>query len=162
MSGMWHRTLIYLGLKEEPEEDYDEVPEPVGASGPDDAPLPGDDRGDVRVRSLRPAPAAPESPPAREAARVAVVEILRFEDVEGVGARYRTGQPVVFDASGTDGATARRVLDFVSGMTYALHGQLDKVGAKAFLLVPDGTRVPDAELRRLSAQGYRMPTGSQA
>jgi cell division inhibitor SepF len=91
-----------------------------------------------------------------------VVEIQGFEDVEAVGARYRTGQPVVFDGAATDAATARRVLDFVSGMTYALHGKLDKVGGRAFLLVPDGTRIPETELRRLSAQGYRMPTGSDA
>jgi cell division inhibitor SepF len=156
MSGMWHRTLVYLGLKEEPEEDY---AVPVDEAGSDDAPA-FDHDGDVRVRPLRPAPA--EAAPPREAVRVAIVEIRDFEDVEGVGARYRTGQPVVFDATAADGATARRVLDFVSGMTYALHGKLDKIGGKAFLLVPDGTRVPDSELRRLSAQGYRLPTGSKA
>jgi cell division inhibitor SepF len=90
------------------------------------------------------------------------VEIQGFEDVEGVGARYRTGQPVVFDAAATDAATARRVLDFVAGMTYALHGKLDKVGGKAFLLVPDGVRISETELRRLAAAGYRVPTGSKA
>jgi cell division inhibitor SepF len=158
MSGMWHRTLVYLGLKEEPEEGYEDPSAAAEPDGPDAGYA--DERGDVRVRPLRPAPVA--EPPAREATRVAVVEIRGFDDVEAVGARYRTGQPVVFDATATDGATARRVLDFVSGMTYALHGKLDKVGGKAFLLVPDGTAVPDTELRRLAAQGYRVPTGSQA
>jgi cell division inhibitor SepF len=161
MSSMWHRTLVYLGLKEEPEEGYDDLPERI-AVGDDGAPGQVDERGDVVVRPLRPAPTADEEEPVREAIRVAMVEIREFEDVEGVGARYRTGQPVVFDASATDAATARRVLDFVSGMTYALHGKLDKVGTKAFLLVPDGTRVPETELRRLASQGYRIPTGSKA
>jgi cell division inhibitor SepF len=161
MSSMWHRTLVYLGLKEEPEEGYDEPPERIASSDEERATVPEDDRGDVIVRPLRPAPESPPEP-AREATRVAIVEIQEFEDVEGVGARYRTGQPVVFDASAADAATARRVLDFVAGMTYALHGKLDKVGGKAFLLVPDGTRISDAELRRLSAAGYRVPTGSRA
>jgi cell division inhibitor SepF len=161
MSGMWHRTLVYLGLKEEPEEDYDDPPERLVANGDEGVPAHTDDRGDVIVRPLRPAPEADE-PPAREAVRVAIVEIQGFEDVEGVGARYRTGQPVVFDAAATDAATARRVLDFVAGMTYALHGKLDKVGGKAFLLVPDGVRISETELRRLAAAGYRVPTGSKA
>jgi cell division inhibitor SepF len=161
MSSMWHRTLVYLGLKEEPEEGYGEPPERGVSSDEERASAVEDDRGDVVIRPLRPAPEAPPEP-AREATRVAIVEIQDFEDVEGVGARYRTGQPVVFDASATDAATARRVLDFVAGMTYALHGRLDKVGGKAFLLVPDGTRISDAELRRLSSAGYRVPTGSKA
>lgn len=161
MSGMWHRTLIYLGLKEEPEEGYDDPPERVAANG---GAVPTDERGDVIVRPLRPAQEAGAVPEdvERAPARVAVVDITAFEDVEGVGARYRTGQAVVFDASGTDGATARRVLDFVSGMTYALHGELHKVGTRAFLLVPDGAHVPDTERHRLAAQGYRVPTGSEA
>lgn len=160
MSSMWHRTLVYLGLKEEPEEGYDELPERLEVAEADTTSAHVDESGDVIVRPLRPAPVADE--PAREAIRVATVEVRQFEDVEGVGARYRTGQPVVFDASTADAATARRVLDFVSGMTYALHGKLDKVGGKAFLLVPDGTRVPETELRRLASLGYRVPTGSDA
>lgn len=156
----WHRTLVYLGLKEEPEEGYDELPEDVGAPEPA-AVVAGsepDRHGDVTVRSLRPASAGDRVP----GTRAAIVEVHAFEDVESVGARFRTGQAVLFDAAGSDGATARRVLDFVSGMTYVSRGSLDKVGGRAFLLVPDGVQVPDDERRRLSGLGYRVPAGSEA
>lgn len=159
----WNRTLVYLGLKEEPEEVYDEV---AGyAAAPEDRGLVGTPasehgRGDVTVRPLRAAP-GPQEAGAPSSVRAAVVEIADFEDVESVGARYRTGQPVVFDASTADPSTARRVVDFVSGMTYVSRGSLSKVGSRAFLLVPDGVRLPDDERRRLAGLGYRV-TGSDA
>jgi cell division inhibitor SepF len=159
----WNRTLVYLGLKEEPDEAYDEV---VGsATGADErasgAGLATErSRGDVTVRQLRPSPGADEGA-SSASVRAAVVEIGDFEDVESVGARYRTGQPVVFDASTSDPSTARRVVDFVSGMTYVSRGSLSKVGSRAFLLVPDGVHLPDDERRRLAGLGYRV-TGSGA
>ena len=161
----WHRTLVYLGLKEEPEEAYDEAYEYPGHA-PDGASVGGPidrDRSDVTVRPLRPAPGPGDTGAgAGPSVRAAVVEIGDFEDVESVGARYRTGQPVVFDASSADPATARRVVDFVSGMTYVSRGSLDKVASRAFLLVPDGVRLPDDERRRLAGLGYRVTTGSGA
>jgi cell division inhibitor SepF len=184
-SGLWYRTLVYLGLKEEPEEGYDDLPERVGDRDPrgrsdlahqrfDPAGDPdldasrrrstwdaGDDRdpaddGRENVRPLRVADAA-NVRPLGGAVRLAVVEISAFEDVEEVGSRYRTGQPVLFDVSGADGATARRVVDFVSGLTYALRGRMAKVGTRAFLLVPEGIELPDDEARRLTSLGYRLP-----
>jgi hypothetical protein len=82
----WNRTLVYLGLKEEPEDAYDEAfeharhaPDNGVAVAPDDG-----GRGDVTVRPLRPAPAAEEGAGGAvgTAARAAVVEIADFEDVE--------------------------------------------------------------------------------
>lgn len=160
----WHRTLVYLGLKEEPEDAYDEAYE-YSSPGEDPGRVSAfeRDRSDVTVRPLRPAPGPEDAAaPYGGSVRAAVVELIEFEDVESVGARYRTGQPVVFDAAAADAATARRVVDFVSGMTYVSRGSLDKVGTRAFLLVPDGVRLPDDERRRLADLGYRLTTGSGA
>ncbi len=184
MSGMWNRTLIYLGLREEPEEIYDEfverprAEEPAAVAAPpgrgradravvaepEPAPVPTAARSaeDEVVRPLRNGDVRLHPTAASATARAALVEVLAFEDVEAVGARYRTGQPVLFDVQGTDKDTARRVVDFVSGLTYGLRGHLTKVGARAFLLVPDGLDLPEDERRRLNDLGYRLPTGSNA
>lgn len=186
---MWNRTLVYLGLREEPEEMYDEAParfvpeddpdlaadrEPrdtrrtlagvggrdmaVGAAGAAMAAGAADHpaRHDDNVRPLRLGDAG------AAASRVAVVEVKDFDDVEAVGARYRTGQAVLFDLTRAERAVARRVVDFVAGLTYALRGELTKVGSRAFLLVPDGVELPSGERRRLGDLGYRLPTGSDA
>ncbi len=207
MSAMWNRTLVYLGLREEPDEVYDDLPErfvPEDDPHAEHAPARGAARrreavvdrpraepalavsgagdgggermaagGGTAPRAARPAPveavednvrplrvAEPRSEAAERsiAARVAQVEITDFDDVEAVGARYRTGQAVLFDLSATSSATARRVVDFVAGLTYALRGRLTKVGARAFLLVPEGVRVSPDERRRLTELGYRLPS----
>ena len=204
MSAMWNRTLVYLGLREEPDEVYDELParfvpeddphaehapprgstrrrevlvdrpraEPAmavsGGGGGDhltaaaaatprtSRPSPVEKVED-NVRPLRVAEARSGAAEDRAVARVAQVEITEFDDVEAVGARYRTGQAVLFDLSATSSATARRVVDFVAGLTYALRGRLTKVGSRAFLLVPEGVGVSPDERRRLSELGYRLP-----
>jgi cell division inhibitor SepF len=181
-SGLWYRTLVYLGLKEEPEDGYVGVPERGhDTAGSEDAPPPAPRRervtherfdpvddpelapsraaratADSNVRALRVAQSAPE----RGVARLVVVEIDRFDDVEAVGSRYRTGQAVLFDVTGAERSDARRVIDFVAGLTYALRGSMDRVGTRAFLLVPDGVDLPAHELERLRTLGYRIPTGS--
>jgi cell division inhibitor SepF len=190
--GIWNRTLVYLGLREEPEEAYDELPDrfvPEEDPHAQHAPPRGAERASDRPRSepVRPrferqavgvgAPAEPatvssnvrplrgaeghvRAVPAGGTARAALVEVEVFEDVEAIGARYRTGQPVLFDLSRAGSQTARRVVDFVAGLTFALRGRLTKVGNRAFLLVPDGIELPADERRRLGELGYRLPQGS--
>lgn len=162
--GMWHRTLIYLGLREEPEEGYDELPERFATDRDvrSEPPSPAPHGEEAQVRPLRPRDVHVRAVASSPVAPVAVVEIAAFDDVEAVAARYRSGQPVLFDLAEADRTDARRVVDFVSGLTYALDGSLTKVGTRAFLLVPDGLELADEERGRLSTLGYRLPAGSGA
>jgi cell division inhibitor SepF len=86
--------------------------------------------------------------------RVAVVQVQAFDDVEAIGARYRLRNPVLFDVSGCSREVARRVVDFVSGLTFASRGTLRRTAPKAFLLVPEGVDIPLDERRRLAQLGY--------
>lgn len=195
-SGVWYRTLVYLGLREEPEEGYDDLPERPVATDPDartgetdrhdrfdpvgdpdareelparrDEAVPAASRrrdrtsgaGGSSESNVRPLRVAGVGARGGSAVRLAVVPVAAFEDVEAVGSRYRTGQPVLFDLAEADRATGRRVVDFVSGLTYASRGSMRKVGTRAFLLVPDGVSLPDDELDRLDTLGYHLGTGS--
>lgn len=221
MSEMWNRTLVYLGLREEPEELYEEGParsaredgphaehaperprssralvgaaagghaddgrSEVRASARDDAddersrssgPRSDRDGGeatpnarsssdDSNVRSLRTGETHVRAVErgSTGASRVALVEVVAFEDVESIGSRFRTGQPVLFDIRAEDKADGQRVVDFVSGLTYAVRGRFTKVGSRAFLLVPDGVEIDDDEQRRLRGLGYRLPVAGDA
>lgn len=179
MSGVWRKTLVYLGLVEEPEEN-DELPEqfdrhdryadapfepePVPAQGRMPAAVPVASAEAGNVRRLRvPEPGSPHVRAMQQgAARVATVGVEAFEDVERIGERYRAGQPVLFDLSQVDKAVSRRVIDFVSGITYALRGRLVKAGSRAFLLIPEGVEVPTDERHRLAAMGYQVRPGGDA
>lgn len=153
--GLWQKTLVYLGLWEEPEaEPYDdlghrEVAEPSPATSSNVRPLrvAGEQGGDRTARI--------------DGQRTEIIEVRDFDaDVERIVRHHRDGTPLLFDLAAVDATTARRVLDVVSGMTYALRGELSKVASRAFLLLPRGTRLPPEEKARLEAQGYRFADGA--
>jgi cell division inhibitor SepF len=148
-SGVWQKALVYLGLWEESGEPYDDVPLPDDEPDRVEA-----EEGRGNVRPLRLAPEPPATP------RTAVVEVARFEDCEQIGGHFREGRAVLFDLAAVDRTTARRVIDFVSGLTYALHGGLEKVASRAFVLTPEGVVLGDDERLRLEAHGYRFADGA--
>ena len=90
---------------------------------------------------------------------VGLARLEHFDDVEGVGRRYQAGQPVVFDVAALDDVTARRVVDFLSGMTYALRGRVTRITPTAFLVKPLDVEIPAAERDRLAAEGYPIGGG---
>jgi cell division inhibitor SepF len=166
MGSFWGRALVYLGLKEEPEDQVDwEVLEAA-----DSTELPGTTRSVGNERPRQAAPAAfaggadvPSSnvralhrPSDVPGDRTAVVQVRVFDDVESIGSRYRQRQSVLFDVSASAGDVARRTVDFVAGLTYASRGRLTKVAPRVFLLVPDGVRITRDEQRRLSTLGYEV------
>jgi cell division inhibitor SepF len=164
---LWVRTLVYLGLREEPDDQVDwraleDVDDPS-------APVVIEARPATTARPVvRPASGAaqPQAAPPRSnvrplrsgldvsAERVAVVQVHVFDDVEAIGIRYRLRHPVLFDVSGCSREVARRVVDFVSGLTFASRGSLRRTAPRAFLLVPEGLDIPLDERRRLAQLGY--------
>lgn len=64
------------------------------------------------------------------------VKAIRFNDIQEVANRYREGQPVILNTEGCDDEVARRMIDFSSGLCYALHGKIEKVARGVYLLKP--------------------------
>ena len=70
------------------------------------------------------------------------------------------GRPVVLDLRETETAMVRRLVDFSSGLTYALDGRMVKVATGVILVTPAGMTVSVDERRRLAALGlYDTGTG---
>ena len=155
-NGVWQKTLVYLGLWEEPEaEPYDDL----GTREP--SPVEQQPERSSNVRPLRLADEGDGSVVRIDGRRTVVIEVRDFEsDCERIVRHHREGTPLLFDLAQVDATTARRVLDVVAGMTYALHGQLSKVASRAFLLLPEGARLSSEERARLEAQGYRFADGA--
>lgn len=176
-SNLWRKTLVYLGLVEEPEEhdEYErtrsqrENPRAERARASESREprrsrrtgRTGRDRDD-QVRPLRRPAERPAHvrPVDSGAVRVAIVRATTFDDAETVGERYRTGQPVLVDLGDVDTSTGRRLLDFVSGVTYALRGRIVPAGGRAFLLLPDQVEVAADERRRLADLGYHLQSAT--
>jgi cell division inhibitor SepF len=170
-SGIMRRAMVYLGLTDDEFEDYD-YEEPPPAPPPPPARR-YSDGGDTSgsVSAVRPVPrdagdpsngvtVTPRSSVVRpitpmHGAKVHVVAPSRFADAQEIGDRFKNGQPVIVNLQSNDRDLSRRMIDFCSGVTYALSGSMDKVADQVFLLTPSNVEVSAEEKRRLQERGYR-------
>jgi len=88
--------------------------------------------------------------------RVHVMDPRGFNDAQEVGDRLKSGQPVILNLQGVDRDLQRRLIDFSSGIAYALSGTMSKAADQVFLLTPSNVEVSDEEKERLQKRGlYR-------
>lgn len=167
MSGFWARTLVYLGLREEPEDHIewdvlaaaDAAQEEVVAVAPARAvrPVQPPPRAAESVADVRPLRGVPDD--GAGADRVAVVHLRTFDDIEAAGRAHRDGRPVLLDLTGADRTDGQRAIDFLSGVLYVTEGALRRVAPGVFLLLPHGVGLSDAERTRLTRLGYAVGSG---
>jgi cell division inhibitor SepF len=178
MPGMWQKTMVYLGLKDDEEGyeyDYDELSvdeEPADAAyeryeRPERVERPERAREPVAVVAQPRVRAVPvdEVAPVRDSAtpqirpmpassaRVHVVEPHGFNDAQEVGDRLKADQPVIINLQGLSRDLQRRMIDFSSGLTYAVGGSMSRVADQVFLLTPSNVEVSQEEKERLQARG---------
>jgi cell division inhibitor SepF len=89
-------------------------------------------------------------------APVHVVEPNGFNDAQELGDRLKANQAVVLNLRGLDRELQRRLIDFSSGLAYAVGGNMRKVDDQVFLLTPTAVEVSEEDKERLQARGlYR-------
>ncbi len=182
---VFHKTMVWLGLVDDDEyygedDEYyaDEYGEPISAPvrpprtatatatvPPATEPSPLTVIRSRRERAtddgaIAPAPVAPRSsavkPIPMPATRVHVMDPKGFNDAQEVGDRLKNGQPVILNLQGVDRDLQRRLIDFSSGLAYALNGTMSKAADQVFLLTPSNVEVSEEEKERLQARGlYR-------
>lgn len=167
MASVWKRALVYLGLVDEEDnlepirpmmDSSDEPQGTVRALRPDsissvrtlEPDRPGPVESEVRTLGPNDVPSTP-SEPARRIPSISVVEPDSFKEAQEIGDRLKQGIPVVVNLAGANAETAKRILDFASGSTYALGGHMERVGDRVFLLTPADVEVSPEETRRLIA-----------
>jgi cell division inhibitor SepF len=91
------------------------------------------------------------------AARVHVVEPQGFNDAQEVGDRLKANQPVILNLQGLPRELQRRLIDFSSGLAYAVAGSMQRVADQVFLLTPSNVEVSQEEKDRLQARGLFQP-----
>ena len=176
----WHRTLVYFGLAED--DAYDEELEPY--SEPEvELQDTYRDRPNVRRLSARrrrdeiddifaddPGPRAADraaAPGRRWAAaatgadsgdvRVHFVAPKNFNDVQDVADKFKDAIPVILNLQGTDTDLSKRLIDFSSGLTYALDGGMQRIADKVFLLTPQQRRGVRRGARPARREGLLQP-----
>lgn len=175
MSTLWKKTLLYLGLVDEEEVEPDSprpapqsqvrtvrgsggaipgrrVEPPTGARRKMSAD-PSQAEAGVTIRregSVRPVPPSE--------AHCDVVVATQFNDAQLLADRIRDRTPVVLDLRETEPDMVRRLVDFASGLTYALEGSMRKVAQGVILVLPPRVTLSREERRRLTDLGlYELP-----
>ncbi|MDA8310439.1 MAG: cell division protein SepF [Actinomycetota bacterium] len=91
---------------------------------------------------------------AGEATRVQVVAPTRFGDAKEIADCLKANRPVIVNLQVAERDLQRRMIDFCSGVTYALSGEMEKVADEVFLLAPTNVKVSEEERQRLQERGY--------
>ena len=68
--------------------------------------------------------------------RVVVMEPSSFEEAQNIADQLKSRRPVIVNLENAEKMLAKRIVDFISGTTYALNGNMQKVGNSIFLFVP--------------------------
>jgi len=152
-------------------EDYDAPPAPTplprepGTSGtvratrdvppeynaPDPTPRPSGREEPTGMSTPRPSVVRTIGP--TTAARVHVVEPQSFNDAQEVGDRLKANQPVILNLQGLPRELQRRLIDFSSGLAYAVAASMQRVADQVFLVTPTNVEVSQEEKDRLQARG---------
>jgi len=148
MAGALRKTMVYLGLAEDERgdgydsyEDDDESPEHQDASARHDR--------SAAVTSL---PA--RTPVARVVRdvevgalnRISTIHPRTYNEAKNIGESFREGTPVIMNLTDLDDADAKRLVDFAAGLVFGLHGSIERVTSKVFLLSPAHVEVTANEV----------------
>jgi cell division inhibitor SepF len=87
-------------------------------------------------------------------AQVHLVTPRTFNDAQEVADQFKRSVPVIMNLQGTDTELSRRLIDFASGLTYALNGGMQKIAEKTFLLTPRNVEVSAEQQARLVEKGF--------
>ena len=176
---LWNRTLVYFGIAEEDEDYYedDEIYEPGESLEQSYRERPNVRRLTPRRRSQgyddwteseepdappRSAPASTSSSravrhmaavPNPGAVRVHLVLPRSFNDAQQIADKFKHSIPVILNLQSADAELSKRLIDFASGLTYALDGGMQRVADKVFLLTPRNVEVSAEQRAQLLERG---------
>jgi cell division inhibitor SepF len=170
----WHRTLMYFGLADDEEYEDDlepyEEPEAEAQHAYSDRPnvrrlssrrrrdefddiFADDPEADRRTASLRPVGGG-RGNGRGGAERMHFVTPKNFNEVQDVADKFKDAVPVILNLQNTDHDLSKRLIDFSSGLTYALDGGMQRIADKVFLLTPHNVEVSAEQRAQLLEKGF--------
>jgi cell division inhibitor SepF len=77
-----------------------------------------------------------------------------FNDAQQVADQFKRSVPVILNLQTTDHELSKRMIDFCSGLTYAMDGGMQRIAERIFLLTPRNVEVSAEEKARLLDKGF--------
>lgn len=133
------------------------VPADGSAAGSNVRVVPKEPSADAADPEPAPKPAAQRTAPPDGASAIRIVDSApskphaitptSFNEAQGIGDRFKAGQPVIVNLQGVERDLRRRLVDFASGLCYALGGKMDRVADQVYLLTPADVEVSSDDTR---------------
>jgi cell division inhibitor SepF len=169
----WHSALVYFGLAEEYHDDYEDEQAP-------EAEIEDRYRERPNVRRLRrrrdefddifseddvtevgrggrgraTTVLKPVASRANGDVRVHLVVPKSFNDAQQIADKFKDSIPVILNLQSSDTDLSKRLIDFASGLTYALDGGMQRIADKVFMLTPRNVEISAEERARLIEKGF--------
>jgi cell division inhibitor SepF len=86
--------------------------------------------------------------------RITTLHPRTYNEARTIGEHFRAGTPVIMNLTDMDDSDAKRLVDFSAGLTFGLHGRIERVTAKVFLLSPDNVSVTAEDKARIVESGF--------
>jgi len=145
MSGFFKKTLSFFGLTDEEEIEME-----------------------TETGNILPEPAAPKRTSRKKVslinsvrenrkAKVFIAEPKEFDEIQGIADNFKNDIPIIVNLQRVDQDISKRIIDFCSGLTYALEGDIKKVADRVFLITPSNIEVNTKENEFLSEEGFFKP-----
>lgn len=169
----WHSALVYFGLAEEYHDDYEDEGTPEAEIEDRYRERPNvrrlrrrrdeyddifseDEGDDATVRAPRPRGGAAVLKPVRTNGdvRVHLVVPKSFNDAQQIADKFKDSIPVILNLQSSDTDLSKRLIDFASGLTYALDGGMQRIADKVFMLTPRNVEISAEERARLIEKGF--------
>jgi cell division inhibitor SepF len=162
MSGAMRKMGVYLGLLEDSDrydEDYYDHDEPETEAG-------GRQAAPVAHLAERRRPSAPggatvasavpqqSGPRMAELSRITTLHPTTYNEARIIGENFRDGIPVIMNLSEMSDVDAKRLVDFAAGLVFAVHGTIERITNKVFLLSPPNVAVAAEDKARIAEGGF--------
>ena len=175
LTDFWHKGMVYFGLAEERDgyadaDDEPYEPEPPAEDRYRERPnvrrlssrrrrdefddIFADDEPPTRA-NLRPIGGG-AAPAKRNGGSVKLHLVIpkSFNDAQQVADKFKQSIPVVLNLQATDNDLAKRLIDFASGLTYAMDGGMQRIASKVFMLTPRNVQISAEERAELIEKGF--------
>lgn len=171
----WHSALVYFGLAEEYHDDYEDEQVPEADLEDRYRERPNvrrlrrrrDEYDDIFAEDETEVGAAPRSRGGRSSSaavlrpvatngdvRVHLVVPKSFNDAQQIADKFKDSIPVILNLQGSETDLSKRLIDFASGLTYALDGGMQRIADKVFMLTPRNVEISAEERARLIEKGF--------
>ena len=145
MSGALRKTMVYLGLAEDDEHYDDEMYEEYDDDTSQRPEVPRSERSQVTALPTRSLARVVPGSGHGDLHRITTIHPRTYNEAKTIGESFREGVPVIMNLSDMGDSDAKRLVDFAAGLVFGLHGSIERVTSKVFLLSPEHVEVSSEE-----------------